>query len=424
MTPQQSHSGLLLAGRYQLGDVMAIGAMSTIYRGQDTVLQRPLVVKAVPPHHADAFRQALQRTSGLTHPAIVATYDALEYQDWLFVAQESVSARSLDMYLGSGIPSERSLDLALQLARALAYAHSHSVVHGDLTPVAVLVDRRAQVHLNNFALPPDAAYFIGVANSLPTDSDGDGLHSLYSAPPTPEADVRAVGLLLWQMLRIPTKEQPGAGERPERGEFRADVPDPVRELVWRCLRPQDPRPIRDAESLTLALELEAHALASTRAPYSELTPPALRAAREALAEKASWSTADTLGVAQAWPNPVLAGSGRIGQPNQTPGTSTTEWQEPRSRIATEEPPGQPKLRLPSRSDAGAAVAYSQSDAPEWLEHDVTQPETKSVDHVSPRGETTPRRTTVGIPVLLVSGAALFLVAFVIGFFLLAAQGGR
>ena len=52
---------------------MGMGAISAVYRGLDTVLHRPVVVKAVPPEHVPAYRQALQVTSGLTHPAIVAT---------------------------------------------------------------------------------------------------------------------------------------------------------------------------------------------------------------------------------------------------------------------------------------------------------------------------------------------------------------
>ncbi|MGO8951374.1 MAG: protein kinase [Ktedonobacterales bacterium] len=427
MTPEQSHSGLLLAERYQLGDVMAQGAISTIYRGQDNILQRPIVVKAVPPEYIAAYRHALLVTSELTHPAVVATYDALLHEEWFFLVQESVSARPLDLYLGSGIPSERSLDLALQLARALAYAHSHSVTHGDLTPVAVLVDRRAQVHVNNFALPTDVRYFTDVANTLPgagEDTQESDDSSLNNAPsPSPSGDVRAVGLLLWQMLRAPVAEKSEEVEPPPRRVFRQDVADPVRELVWRCLRPKHPRAITDAESLTLALEAEVHTLSIARAPLSELTPPALRVARAAVAERASWSTEDTQGALQPWPNRVTVGSRSAWQSNQTPGTSTTEWQEPRSKVATEEPIGHPKLRLPSRSDV-SPTAYQQPDAMEWLEQDVTQPQGRSVDNASHRRVTKTSATSLGSGTVLLLGASLFLVAFLAGFFLVAMIAGR
>ncbi len=403
---------------------MASGALSRIYRGQDTVLQRPIVVKAVPPRHTEAYQRALQVTGGLTHPAVVATYDALMHEDGLFLVQEAVSAKPLDIYLGAGIPSERSLDLALQLARVLAYAHTHGVVHGDLTPVAVLVDRRAQVHLNNFSLPPDTEYLNGVIQALPADDEGgdvDGMGTVVTftdAPASPDSDVRAIGLLLFQMLRTSTTSPGDTGDFAKVGAFRVDVPGPVQDLVWRCLRPYHPRPIRDAESLTLALELEAQALAGARTPQSELTPPALRAARGALAQAASWSTADTQGSARPWRYAGRAESARVGGSNHTPGTSTTEWQGAPTRVATEEPPGLPKLRLPSRSDP-APEAYNQPDAAEWLEHDVTQPQSKA--RVTSPAKAISLLSTPGMGVVVVLCAALFLLAFLLGFFVVAAR---
>ena len=296
--------------RYQVGDTMSHGAISTIYRGLDTVLRRPIVVKAIPGEHLPAFRQALQLTSDLTHPAIVATYDAVELDQWLFLVQESVSARSLDVYLPNGIPSGRTLDLSAQLARALAYAHSHNVIHGDLTPTAILVDRRAAVRVNNFALPPDSGYFSRVAATLPAEN-GDaavaGASDDFRIPQGMEGDVWAVGLLLWQLLSVPDPHPsvaPGEGSPAKRG-FRQDVPPEVRELVLRCAQLQHPRRIKDAEALTLALEMEARALAGGRRTLAEVTPPALRAARAAVAHIASWSTEDTLGTIQRLSTPDL-----------------------------------------------------------------------------------------------------------------------
>ena len=214
MTLEQSHSGLLLAERFHLGDVMGNGEISTIYRGQDTILRRPIVIKAVPPEYIAAYRHALQVTSELTHPAIVVTYDALLHDEQLFLVQESVSARSLDVYLGNGLPTERSLDLAMQLARALAYAHAHNVLHGDLTPVAVLIDRRARVHVNNFALPTNTHHFVDIANTLPDDAKERSCVALSSASPSQASDVLSVGLLLWQMRSEPSVDKPDKSDDP------------------------------------------------------------------------------------------------------------------------------------------------------------------------------------------------------------------
>jgi serine/threonine protein kinase len=418
LTLEQSHSGLLLAERFQLGEVMGHGDISAIYHGQDTSLQRPIVVKAVPPEYITAYREALQVTSELTHPAIVATYDALEQDSRLFLVQEAVSARSLDIYLGSGLPTARSLDLAVQLARALAYAHAHNVIHGDLTPVAVLIDRRARVHVNNFALPANTPYFLAVADTLPDDDKERSWADLLSTPPNKASDVRAVGLLLWQMLSAPSTGTAGTeGGISSKPEFREDVSEPVRELIWRCLDSQHPRAIKDAESLALALEMEVLAAQSDHAPLSELTPPTLQAAREVVAHKASWSTEDTIGALQTRHSTARGRGSKL-----NPGSLTEDHARPLAKVATEDPIVQPRLHLPSRP-YDPSVSVHQPDAPAWLEQeDLTQPESQAASADSIRSR--PEVAGVGIRTALTLGMALFVIAFLIGFFLVAMFGSH
>jgi hypothetical protein len=87
-------------------------------------------------------------------------------------------------------------------------------------------------------------------------------------------------------------------------------------------------------------------------------------------------------------------------------------------VATEEPPGLPKLRLPSRSDAASEV-YHQTDAAEWLEQDVTQPQSKA--RVSSPAKATSLLSTSGMRLVVFLGTALFLLAFLLGFFVVAGQ---
>jgi hypothetical protein len=184
-------------------------------------------------------------------------------------------------------------------------------------------------------------------------------------------------------------------------------------LIWRCLDTQHPRSINDTESL--ALEMEALAASSDHAPLSELTPPALRAAREVVAHRASWSTEDTIG--------ALLGRGRGTRPNS--GRLTGDHARPLAKVATEDPIVQPRLHLPSRPyDASASIL--QPDAPTWQEQeDVTQPESQvaSADgtHSRPDG---PDIAGVGIRTALTLGMALFVIAFLIGFFLVAMLGSH
>ena len=424
--------------RYQVGDKMSHGAISTIYRGLDTVLRRPIVVKAISSDHISAYRQALQLTSDLTHPAIVATYDAVDLDRWLFLVQESVSARSLDVYLPEGIPSGRTLDLSAQLARALAYAHSHNVIHGDLTPTAILVDRRAKVRVNNFALPPDTGYFSRIAATLP-DENGDeveaGTSDNYPIPQGTEGDVWAVGLVLWQLLSVPDSnpsDAPGESKSAER-EFRQDVSPEVRELVLRCVQLHHPRRIKDAEALTLALETETRALGGGRRTLAEATPPALRVARAAVVHKASWSTEDTLGAI-----PRVAASELVADSR---GRASPSPSRPQTRLpaadgghsATEKPLTQPRLRLPVRPGGDPPGSHTgkrpRQDKPDKEERAASQ-----VPFGVDGDQTDPRVPASGVKyaiqskaqasgpttlVVVVLAMALFLVAFVIGYILAA-----
>ena len=437
--------------RYQVGEPMGMGAVSAVYRGLDTVLHRPVVVKAVPPEHVPAYRQALQVTSGLTHPAIVATYDAVEVDQWLFLVQESVTARSLDQYLASGVPSGRALDLAAQLARALAYAHSHNVIHGDLTPASILVDRRAVVRVTNFALPADMQYFTGVAGTIPGEGGDAARSSTAGIPSGSLGDVWAVGILLWQLLSAPIqKDSPSTVDpaltpgQASRREFRPDVREDVQELVRRCILPHHPHPVEDAESLTLALEMEARALASLQVPRAEMMPSALRAAREAIASQPTWSTEDTQGTPRGWVQRADAGSGNPSPAGgMTPTDPVSRQPVGRSPLATEERIAQPRLRLPSVANT-AEPSLSRQPTEIWSGDVAPRPrllsrgartfdraavQKPSGQHLRAdaetkldRGKTGRGWLTTGVVVLL--GTTLFLLAFVVGFFLAALLGGH
>ncbi|MGH2517454.1 MAG: protein kinase domain-containing protein, partial [Ktedonobacterales bacterium] len=171
MFSETSHVGLRLLNRFHIEEPLPAGALCRVYRGQDTVLRRSIAVKAIAPERVEIYRDALRATAALSHPAIVATYDAIDHDGWLIIIQEYVTARPLTTYLRDGVPSERAVDLGGQIARALAYAHAHDIIHGDLTPAAVLVDRQATVRLNNFHLPADEEYIAQRAAEWDTTSD-------------------------------------------------------------------------------------------------------------------------------------------------------------------------------------------------------------------------------------------------------------
>src|SRR6185312_15321532 len=83
--------------------------------------------KAIPPEYVEIYTEAMRATSALTHPAAIAFYDAFYEDGWLLLVQEAIQGQALSRYLRQGVPSERAVNLTLQLAHTLAYAQHRGV---------------------------------------------------------------------------------------------------------------------------------------------------------------------------------------------------------------------------------------------------------------------------------------------------------
>lgn len=387
-------SGRQLARRYALSDELASGALSRIIRGDDLMLRRPVIVKAIPPEYVEVYTTALRATSALTHPATIAFYDAFYEDGWLLLVQEAVQGQALSRYLRQGVPSERAVNLALQLAHMLAYAHHRDVVHGDLTPTAILVDRQAAVRVNNFGLPPNLDYFLaeGGEELQPLLTDG-----------TPYSDVLALGLLLRQLLSSAELAGTEHGTR----QIRADVPQELTHLVARCITPSASDAITDAATLADALEAIGEQLVEARRPLSTDTPGALRVAHAVAAEQARWSSEQTVAGAPA-PQLIGQSSHEIGslyiplaEPDLSDGAITRAARESDLAVA-------PRLRLPARPWPNPPLYHEAARGPAPGYHNSEGESARSV----------------GLGAVLVVSAVLFIIFFLIGFLGPFSLGGR
>jgi serine/threonine protein kinase len=390
-------SGLRLADRYELSDEMPSGALCRIVRGDDLTLRRPVVVKAIPAEHAEMYLAALRATSALTHPAAVTVYDTIHESGWFFLVQEAISGQALSRYLRQGVPSERAVNLTLQLARALSYTHHRDMVHGDLTPAAVLVDRHATVRVNNFGLPPDLDYFL---------AEGGADAQQLIAEGTTAGDVLALGLLLRQMLSSAALGGAEPGQRP----LRPEIPDDLARLVTRCTSPSASDAITDATALAIVLEAFESHLAPAGDASALDTPPILRAMYDAETDQALWAVEETNIRQQVYSQPPDHASHELGSRfNRITNPGHTDDADSRAtdEAALAMPP---RLRLPTRSlpqqmpypDGGTQPAYRRDDAED--------------------GSAEPHGVTLSG--IVVAGVILFIIFFLIGFlgpFLLAGR---
>ena len=152
--------GDVIAGRYDLQEVVGTGGMSTVYRAHDRLLERTVALKVLHPQfgneteHAQRFRHEARAVAQLSHPSIVTVIDRGESDGRQFIVFEYVDGENLKQLSGrrGPLPVRQALDLTLQTAAGLAFAHAHGIVHRDVKPQNVLVDADGRAQVTDFGI--------------------------------------------------------------------------------------------------------------------------------------------------------------------------------------------------------------------------------------------------------------------------------
>ena len=145
-------------GRYEVIEWLGAGAMGTVYAAQDPALERKIALKLIraqvagPDLEARLLREA-KAMARLSHPEVIAVYDAGRHDDRLFIAMELVDGGTLREWLRAA-PRTRQEILAVYLraGRGLAQAHAAGIVHRDFKPDNVLVGADGRVRVTDFGL--------------------------------------------------------------------------------------------------------------------------------------------------------------------------------------------------------------------------------------------------------------------------------
>lgn len=150
-------------GRYELLSKVGQGANGVVYRAQDPTIRRVVALKVIPADPADPapggttggttgrtagfFAREAQAAGALLHPNIVTLYDAGRDADWYYLAMEFIEGETFADEIARGVDRDRIVQVVSAVARALDYAHQHSVIHRDIKPanLMILADKTVKV---------------------------------------------------------------------------------------------------------------------------------------------------------------------------------------------------------------------------------------------------------------------------------------
>ena len=265
-------------GRYEVRELLGSGGMGEVYRAYDSDLERDVAVKVLHDAESDGdrlrrFVQEAKAASGLHHPNVAHVYEIGSHDGIRYIAMEIVEGETLRHRLRRGaMPIDDAIDIAAQIAGALAAAHKSGIIHRDVKPENVIITPDGHAKVLDFGLAKlrelqgeEAATMLKTAPGIAMGTLGYMAPEMFrSGAITPAADVWALGVVMHEMV---------GGERPsgqkQLHELRPDVPPKLEALIARSLlanpteRPQSASVVYDElKAISRAVAIPAPASAA------------------------------------------------------------------------------------------------------------------------------------------------------------------
>lgn len=198
-------------GEYQIEGLLGQGGMARVYRAVDVKIKRQAVLKLIdPPSRKDPgyvarFEREAQIIGRLDHPNIVRLYRFDEQDGWLYMAMQHIEGADLGVVLAGYRADKEFMDpddarrIIREVCSALDYAHGQGVIHRDVKPANVLLDRQGHAFLADFGLALITAVgtrgeIFGSAHYIAPEQ------AVSSAKAVPQSDLYAIGIILYEIF--------------------------------------------------------------------------------------------------------------------------------------------------------------------------------------------------------------------------------
>jgi eukaryotic-like serine/threonine-protein kinase len=291
----QLEPGSMLGDRYEILQLLGQGGMGAVYKARDVELDRMVALKLIRPDLAShpeilrRFKQELILAREVTHRNVIRIYDLGQASGLRYITMEYVEGRDLRALLREKgkLTPEEAVPMFLQIAAALEAAHHAGVVHRDLKPQNIMVDKDGRVYVMDF----------GVARSLETP----GMTQTGALMGTPEymspeqakgikvdarSDLFSLGIIFYEMLSgvSPFKADTAMATMFKRTQERAlplaesGVPEALSDIVSKCLEIDPDKRFASAREMAQQLEIWQGSSVGSSAGSSAIALPARRTA--------------------------------------------------------------------------------------------------------------------------------------------------
>ncbi len=271
---------------YQILEKLGEGGMGVAYKARDTHLDRFVAIKVLAaekvadPERKRRFVQEAKAASALNHPNIITIHDIDQAEGIDFISMEFLAGKTLDRLIPRhGMRLNDALKCAVQIADALARAHSAGIIHRDLKPGNIMVDEHGLVKVLDFGLAKLTEVVVGQALPPPEDDATRTMRPVteegkivgtvaYMSPEQAEgkpvdarSDIFSFGSVLYEMV---------TGQRAFQGDTKMStlaaiihrepeplsptIPHDLEKVITRCLRKDSSRRFQHMDDVKIALQ--------------------------------------------------------------------------------------------------------------------------------------------------------------------------